>query len=868
MIRRRLSPSRLALLAGASFAAIATAGATQAQCLVAGAGTLNSLQDYNWVTCTGTTIGAAIGNGNNVSTGNVVVIGNNAVLSNGQISFSHLSSNTAVEFGPGSLGDVMFIELNGINSQLVLINAQLTTSTVIIGGNGSYMTLRDNSTFTGTGVQLLGTQITVNVETDSSIYVTSGTGPAIVGDIGRQYLNIHGTVSGGTGGVAIDLGADNDMVRLGGSAYVVGDIDLGTGDNELLLIDNNAFLDDIFGATTIFVTNGANWTLGGMVAGVSHVYFGNSATLRIDQMGAFGDASTVIHLDNSGHLISNSTGVEVFEGAIAGSGHLTVAAGHLVLTQASTYSGGTEVDDGAMLTLQNIAGAGTGLITLDDDAFLRIDVDTDGVFANGLSAHIDSRVVKTGAGAVTFDNLVFGDFEVDEGTAIFTGVTTFGGVGGLQVQADGRADAFGTLVGNVLNEGVFRPGGAGVATVNLSGDYVQGATGVLEIDFSTGPVIDRLNITGTATLDGTLILRSLNNTDGSGLTFLTATGGITGAFDTIQTPNGGVSAFVVQTGNDVSTAATLVTLRPSTFNGQAAVTGQALDGFLGAMSEDAMFGVADRAVWVRAIGQADQRDAAHGSLGYEFRNTGGAFGYTQALGGGLQIGLSAAFTQGEASLESDAGGTDVSGMMGAARVVWHGDGFFAHGGLAYAQQQLESERLVDLNGVLSRIGSETDASTLAAWAGAGAYGRIGDWDQSLSGRIQVLRGEVDGYSEEGASMLRVDVDPYDANQLSVEAAWRIERQIPIEGGASYLTPRLTLGVRHDRVDERTADVAFVTSGQAATVDLDDTDRTYGVVGAGATWSIAPSVDVIADARYEAGDGDTRLQGVVGVRVAF
>ena len=117
-------------------------------------------------------------------------------------------------------------------------------------------------------------------------------------------------------------------------------------------------------------------------------------------------------------------------------------------------------------------------------------------------------------------------------------------------------------------------------------------------------------------------------------------------------------------------------------------------------------------------------------------------------------------------------------------------------------------------------------------------------------------------------MLRVDVDPYDANQLSVEAAWRVERQIPIEGGTSYFTPRFTLGVRHDRVDERTAEVTFVTSGQAATVDLDDTARTYGVLGAGATWSITPSVDVIADARYEAGDGDTRLHGVVGVRVAF
>jgi autotransporter-associated beta strand protein len=165
------------------------------------------------------------------------------------------------------------------------------------------------------------------------------------------------------------------------------------------------------------------------------------------------------------------------------SGSLTVSNGHLVLTRANTYSGGTEVDDGVMLTLQHVNAAGTGSIRLDDDAALRIDVDVDGVFANALDADVGSRVTKTGSGAVTFDGLNFGDFDVDEGTAVFIGTTTFAGAQGLTIETDGRTDAFGTLVGDVFNEGVFRPGGAGVAT-NLS--EPRGAPPSYELRFRSG----------------------------------------------------------------------------------------------------------------------------------------------------------------------------------------------------------------------------------------------------------------------------------------------------------------------------------------------------------------------------------------------
>ena len=63
------------------------------------------------------------------------------------------------------------------------------------------------------------------------------------------------------------------------------------------------------------------------------------------------------------------------------------------------------------------------------------------------------------------------------------------------------------------------------------------------------------------------------------------------------------------------------------------------------------------------------------------------------------------------------------------------------------------------------------------------------------------------------------------------------------------------------------DAALQSGNQATVESLFATDGHWRDLLA-FTWSITPSVDVIADARYEAGDGDTRLHGVVGVRVAF
>ena len=120
----------------------------------------------------------------------------------------------------------------------------------------------------------------------------------------------------------------------------------------------------------------------------------------------------------------------------------------------------------------------------------------------------------------------------------------------------------------------------------------------------------------------------------------------------------------------------------------------------------------------------------------------------------------------------------------------------------------------------------------------------------------------------GISFLRLDVEGQDARTLITELDWRIGNRTRLFSG-QWFEPRLQLGLVHQQViGDRETDVSFVTSGQAATLALDDTDRTFIRVGVGGHWELTDRTHLFADVRHELGDDDSNTRGVVGLRVLF
>ena len=96
----------------------------------------------------------------------------------------------------------------------------------------------------------------------------------------------------------------------------------------------------------------------------------------------------------------------------------------------------------------------------------------------------------------------------------------------------------GTIAANVQNAAEIDIGSADAAgMLTISGDYTQTSTGVLSLKiggYNAGTDFDQLNVTGTATLDGTINISLLNGfmpAPGDGFQILTF-GAVTGDFAT------------------------------------------------------------------------------------------------------------------------------------------------------------------------------------------------------------------------------------------------------------------------------------------------------------------------------------------------
>ncbi len=146
------------------------------------------------------------------------------------------------------------------------------------------------------------------------------------------------------------------------------------------------------------------------------------------------------------------------------------------------------------------------------------------------------RLTKSGAGTlvVTNDNTYTGTTTISGGTLLVNNTTGSGtGSNTVIVGASGVLGGTGNIGGGIANSGVIAPGSGGIGTLSVTGDVVNGATGIWHIELS-GATTDRLAVTGN--IDLTAVGDALNVTGtGSGSSWIigTYTGSLTGVFDTI-----------------------------------------------------------------------------------------------------------------------------------------------------------------------------------------------------------------------------------------------------------------------------------------------------------------------------------------------
>lgn len=443
-----------------------------------------------------------------------------------------------------------------------------TTGTAGSGGgggasvSGTGLTIVNASTITG-GMGGIGGSTSSGHPIDAR--GSGGAGGAGIAAANSSVTN-GGTTSGGKGG---DGGSSGSAAAAGGGAGGIGisgtalSIDnSGTirgGEGGAAGFGASASVRGVYGAGGVGIS-GSNLSItniGTIAGGLSGDGLTRAAAIHItggSNSLSFGNATSGliggIVVAGGNLTFAQPTDVTV-DNAISGAGQVTKSgAGTLILTGANSYGGGTTISAG---TLQIGSGGTAGAITgnVANNSTLAFNRSDNISFAGAISG--SGNLTKFGAGTLTLTGTSSygGTTLVDAGSLIVNG--SIATSSGLTVEAGAIVGGSGTLPGTIVR-GTISPGNS-PGTLRVNGNLTLNAGSVYLAEIQ-GAAADRIIVTGTASLAGTLRLVPLGGaySFNSPYTLLSAAGGVAGTFSPVDTTGSfgaGVVATVDYTGNTV-----------------------------------------------------------------------------------------------------------------------------------------------------------------------------------------------------------------------------------------------------------------------------------------------------------------------------
>jgi autotransporter-associated beta strand protein len=513
-------------------------------------------------------------------------------VTGGSNSITFLGTTSGLLGDIGNFGDDLTLRTTG---SVTVANRITGTGRLVMPGPGT-VTLSAANTYSGgttvqggvthiTGMGALGTgrvdfsdgrlNSVVTGTFSNDILIVSSSSGAISASTG-ETLTLTGSISAGSSSLRLGHATDNGTIILNPSSVTMSDTFLFLDGGTVRLGSNGALVTD--GATTLIdIAAGATLDINGP-ARVHNLQ--GSGTITNDS----GAAASLI--------VNNST-ASTFSGVVRDGLSRTsltkTGADVLTLSGANSYSGATSITDGTLRagainslssasaftvgtgTTLDLAGfnqtigslAGTGAVTLGA-ATLTAGGDGSSTSYSGVLSGSGS-LTKAGAGTLTLAgiNSYSGATSVTGGTLLVNGSILSSS--GVTVGAGASIGGSGTLPSLTVN-GTLAPGNS-PGTLTVNGNLVLGA-GSLYLAEVEGAVSDRVNVTGTAALAGTLRIVPLGGAYlfGNPYTLLAAAGGLGGTrFGTVDTSasfGDGITSTVSYTGTDVQLVLTPKPLTP------------------------------------------------------------------------------------------------------------------------------------------------------------------------------------------------------------------------------------------------------------------------------------------------------------------
>ncbi|MDA5192666.1 autotransporter-associated beta strand repeat-containing protein [Alphaproteobacteria bacterium LMG 31809] len=489
----------------------------------------------------GTTL--QIGNGS--TSGN---LGTGAVENNGSLIFNRADSVTQ----RGAISGSGTLRQSGSGTLILTANNSYSGPTAIEAGATLQVGNGGTSGTLGTGAVTNAGTLAFN---RSDIFVVNNNilGGGALRQSGSGTLTLTGANSY-TGATMIDAGATLQVGNGGTSGTLGTGAVLNAGTLVFDRADAITYAGVLSGSGDIVHTGAGVLTLTGVNSYTGTLTVDTGSTLQLGDggtSGRFGSGDLV----NNGLILINRSDNYVIANDIFGTGEIhQVGTGTFVLTGNHYSVGMTRVDAGGTVQIGNGGLLGSlGAGTFENEGALAFNASNSVIYTGVISGN--GTVIQSGSGALTLTGTqtYTGATTINSGTLVVNG--SIAASSGVVVNAGGKLGGSGTVSGLTLNGGTLSPGNS-PGTLTVTGNLVMDAnsTYLAEVE---GGVADRVNVTGTATLGGTLRLVPLGGTYNfdSDYTLLSAAGGLGGTSFATVDPTGfvgaGITTTVTYSGNDV-----------------------------------------------------------------------------------------------------------------------------------------------------------------------------------------------------------------------------------------------------------------------------------------------------------------------------